>query len=671
MCPEAMATDTHPPAGLDPDLHAVPPPLHTERPAAGRPASPIAQEWVDGYLRNVERVHGPHVGRARARQLGLFLDYAERSSHGAVRLPWWEYSLALEWINARTSGFRLTLAGARRLLHTLRDFSEALVADGRLEDCRDVDQARAVFCGGRTLRLLPRPPRTGAEAWTALHPPEGPLVDFSIADFWLCLLWGHVGHSWEALEERLAAVPGGGGRVMAMHGLRARLEQARVASPARLLGQRTAAADLEEALCWLSEPPQGAAPAAPSCAPDPAVADLTTAQLFSRLGTSFPRMPRAEMEECLRRGTEVLPGCVALLRGKGVAGGLTDPVWAIVVLGELRDPRAVDVLAHWLTVDEETGVAVAAAEALGKIGPRALPLLDATLATGTPTARLYAYGALGMIHTDDAYHRLVAALTHDVELSDVIARALVEHGRREAIEVLHLAGAGAATPPWMQAQSESAMVALLDGPSAASPLSRDWRIRYRRLPGLDWSFPLSWLGIAALTHRHHAEIADQSAAAAPRPLAEIVTDVRLRTDERPCLQCGGRRWEPTGLPLCRHTARGLLALQSAVVERWVAAGHHDVWAALDECDAVDVRLERRPGRRTSPRWAEHERDLIAIGRATLYWLVPLLRQHPDLTLPAVARYLRLLAQDFAVLYGDAQQTPTSPRAPRRLRPKFS
>src|SRR5262245_40051583 len=459
-----MPTDTHRPdfdGGIE-----IPPPLGipgTE--TALRRSKAIPAEWVEAYLQRVERLQGVRVARGIGKQLTLFLDYAERSTAGGVRLPWWEYSRALEWINEHTNGFRLTLARARHLLDTLHDFYDALVADGRLEDYRDIDQARAVLCAGRTLRLLPRPPRTGAEPWTALRPPDGELVSFSLADYWLCLLWGHLGRSWAALEERVALVPGGTARVVAVHDLRARLDDARCASPLRLLPSATAASDLEDALRWLSRPNGGpeTEPAAPPA--DPAVAALTTPQLLSRLATAFPRLPRLEMEECLRRGSEVIPGCIGVLRGEGVAAGLTDPVWTIVVLGELRDPRAIDVLVQYLATDDEGGSAVAAVEALGKIGPAALPALDAVIATGTTTARLYAYGALGMIRTDDAYQRLVAALGRDTELCDVIARALAEHGRRDAIEVLHQASARTHAPRWVQIQFESAIVALLHGPT--------------------------------------------------------------------------------------------------------------------------------------------------------------------------------------------------------------
>ncbi len=654
-----MPTDTHrPPAGPESDLHTVPPP--STEPSA------ILQTWVDAYLERIERQQGTRVAREIGKRLALFFDYAKRSTHSAARLPWWEFSLALEWINEHTSGFRLTLARARDLLDTLHAFYDALVADGRIPDSRDVEQARAILCGGRTLRLLPRPPRTGDESWTALHPPDGPLVTFSVSDFWLSRLWEHVGRSWGALEERLALVPGGAHRVAAVHDLRARLDQARCAGPQHLLTGGSTLTDLEDALRWASEPGRPASATLPP--PDPAVAALSATDLVARLATAFPRMPRLEMEECLRRGAEIVAACVALLRGEGVAAGLTDPVWAIVVLGELRDPRAIDVLTTYLATDEDGGAAVAAAEALGRIGARALPALDATIATGPATARLYAYGALGMIHTDDAYQRLVAALARDTELADVIARALVEHRRREAIDLLHHAGGTIPTPRWMQVQFEAAIVALLHGTAYSDPLDRDWRVRYRRLPGLDWSFPLSWLGIAALTHRHYADGADAGGAVAPRPLPEIVTDVRLRPDERPCLQCGGRRWQPTGLPLCRHTARGLLALQIAALERWTVHGRTDPWAALDECDAADLHLQRRAGQRQQPRWAEHERDLIAIGRATLYWLVPLLRHEPQHSLTTITHYLRVLSQDGAMLYGDAQATANSPRIPRR---KFS
>src|SRR5213080_981193 len=225
------------------------------------------------------------------------------------------------------------------------------------------------------------------------------------------------------------------------------------------------------------------------------VSQLTTTVLAARLPAASPWMPRREMEELLRRGPDAAPPLIDVLRR---AQGRGDPLWPIVVLGELHRDDAIPALGLFLG-RMEGGVNVAAAEALGKIGAAALPYLVAMAAGEDRGRRLAAYGALAMIPTDEAHSRLKDALARDRALGDVIARALVQQGRPEAIAAL--AASAVHAPKWMRREFESAIAALVHGPVAPDPVERDWRLRYRRLPALGWNFPLTWLGVAALVHR--------------------------------------------------------------------------------------------------------------------------------------------------------------------------
>jgi hypothetical protein len=331
-------------------------------------------------------------------------------------------------------------------------------------------------------------------------------------------------------------------------------------------------------------------------------------------------------------------------------------LWAIIVLGELRRPQSIETIGLFLRSDE-TSVATAASEALGKIGVSSMPLLAVVAETGDATERIYAYGALATKHTDEAYLLLLRALFRDHELSDVLARALAEHGRREAIEPLHLATMRA--PGWMRREIESAIVRLVHGARTRELADRDWRVRYRRLPGLGWEFPPSWVSIAALAHRQREERGEPPVGERrARSLTAILGDARLRPESQPCVRCGGAVWRPTGLPLCRHTAASVLRLQRELVAGWLADGVSDVWSALDACDTADLRLRRTCSRRNADAH-DAERDLIAVGRATLYWLVALERSN----LHTAAEYLDTIACDFAV-FDDAHLA--SERRPVRL-----
>src|SRR5436189_82072 len=95
----------------------------------------------------------------------------------------------------------------------------------------------------------------------------------------------------------------------------------------------------------------------PPAASSEEFSNLASAVLAARLPAASPWMPRREMEELARRGPAVLPVLADVLR---MAPGRGDPLWPIVVLGELRDAGAVPVLGVFLG-RVEGGLAVAAA----------------------------------------------------------------------------------------------------------------------------------------------------------------------------------------------------------------------------------------------------------------------------------------------------------------------
>jgi hypothetical protein len=623
-----------------------------ERPARdGRQPRGVRREWLDEYVRRTARARGARRAREAHTDLSLFIDYVEHTGRGDVSLlPWWEYSLALEWISEQTGGFRLTLSRARRLLDTLRDFYLSLVEAGHLTDCASLEQARAVLCGGRTLRLLARPPYSGSDIWTTVRSPDGRLLRFSMEDCWLSLLWRHCGHSWAALTERVRQAPGTGEKLDAIDRLRARVAEAGCSHPLALFARPPSVADVEDALRWLSAPSPDAASG------DDGRAALDTAVLVERLRSGVAAMPRPEMEELLRRGDGSVRALTAYLRERAARRTTGDPLWAIVVLGELRRPEGIEAIGPFLGGDE-VSVATAASEALGKIGVPALPLLLRAAEHGEESERIHAYGALATIHVDDAYLFLLHALFRDPELRDVVAHALAVHGRRDAIEPLHLSSRR--SPAWMRREIESAIVQLVHGTPVADPVEREWRVRYRRLPGLGWGIPPSWVSVAALAHGHREDDDEwPDGESPPRSLSTILGDTRLRHEARSCGRCGGAVWRPTGLPLCRHTASSVLRLQQELIGGWLGEGITDVWAALDACDAADLRL-RRTGARRNAAGNDAERDLISVGRATLYWFVVLERSD----LHAAAEYLQTVARDFAV-FGDPRLA--SERRPVRL-----
>ncbi len=93
------------------------------------------------------------------------------------------------------------------------------------------------------------------------------------------------------------------------------------------------------------------------------------------------------------------------------ASHATARVWAARILGQIRDPRAVDDLVARLN-DRDDRLRMAAAEALGVIGdPRALQsIVRATLRDPAPQVRAHAAGAVARIEGERAVDVMVAAL---------------------------------------------------------------------------------------------------------------------------------------------------------------------------------------------------------------------------------------------------------------------
>jgi HEAT repeat protein len=119
-------------------------------------------------------------------------------------------------------------------------------------------------------------------------------------------------------------------------------------------------------------------------------------------------MPVRPMEQVLAHGPSAVP---ALL--EGLAREPDDPerdrLWLVVLLGELRHASAIEPLIACLQPAEDESLALAAVEALAKIGASALPALIEAARTPDPRQRRCAYAGLGWIPDDRAYGSLLEA----------------------------------------------------------------------------------------------------------------------------------------------------------------------------------------------------------------------------------------------------------------------
>ncbi len=341
-----------------------------------------------------------------------------------------------------------------------------------------------------------------------------------------------------------------------------------------------------------------------------------------------------------------------------------DLLWPIVLLGELRHPSAVATLIGQMRRADDETLALAAVEALAKIGPPAVPALLEAAGAPDPLLRVYAYAGLAWILDDRSYTALLQALGRDPELSDVVAMALGEQGRPDAIPALY--EAYRTSEPWQRIEFEDVLRDLHWSRPRTPLWTRDWRLRYRRQPALGLFRP-SWVWMAALMQRHKERKAERVARPL-LPLEEIVKEPPEPDDPaETCEECGGPIEHPTGVAACPETAVGIAAYQLRFLAEAREDGLEDLFDLLDELEAQECEhLER--GEPLTPaareRWRD-ELDELRICRETCEWLIGEGVEEVGL---ARARLLAEAAR-LADRYGDPEGLLTPARPPAARGPK--
>ncbi len=119
--------------------------------------------------------------------------------------------------------------------------------------------------------------------------------------------------------------------------------------------------------------------------------------------TTWPvGVPVRAMERVLALGEAAIPALSDALRSWHTEDS-RDLLWPIVLLGELRSPSAIQLLADQIRRADEEELGLAAAEGLVKIGSASLPALRELAPDGDPIARLYGYAALGWLDHGEAH----------------------------------------------------------------------------------------------------------------------------------------------------------------------------------------------------------------------------------------------------------------------------
>jgi hypothetical protein len=331
-------------------------------------------------------------------------------------------------------------------------------------------------------------------------------------------------------------------------------------------------------------------------------------------------MPTAAMEAILSHGEKAVPPLLTAMTEVLASRDTGRLYWATVLLGELRPPQAVPMLSEVLeqAVDDDTFLTVAAQEALGKIGAAALPELESLRKTERPEVRLWVYAAAGAIDDERARELLLRALHEDLELVEVVATALSEHGNER--DIAEIFNALQQCEPWQRAELEEAIQELAARRERRRP--KDWRLRYRLNPNLG-GIDLSWPVISSMVRVEY--VRDERT---PLPLARTLDEVLARHDDAPlaekCECCGVEYFTSTGVSVCPATAVEVAVLQVHLLGKFREEAKTD--DLFDMLDAVDVELwelkfPKKTWRAKLRRARAELKDKLEVQRGACIWAI--------------------------------------------------
>lgn len=311
--------------------------------------------------------------------------------------------------------------------------------------------------------------------------------------------------------------------------------------------------------------------------------EKSTADLLDTIVSSLGPMPVRAMEEVIRRGEEAGSASLALLDGLLDAASAgekpREPIWLVILLGELRWTAAVPSLLAVLdtAVPEVIGFPSAAADALARIGGEAVDGLVGHLGNAPPHRRLWIYAALCAMDHPRARPQLQGALGRDPELADVVASA--------------------------------------DEDDELAPGS-DFRLRYRPVPWLGVPEP-GWAGWAVLERVAGRPLGRTRLPGYPFP--------RVLPEPPPtCGRCGGPISRALRTVVCPCTAVFMPAyLHRSLADAEDRDGLRDVFQVLEAVEAAAQRLVLNPeptGTRALADWRMQLAEMCDLWQGCV-WLI--------------------------------------------------
>ncbi|PCI40761.1 MAG: hypothetical protein COB53_00265 [Elusimicrobia bacterium] len=327
-----------------------------------------------------------------------------------------------------------------------------------------------------------------------------------------------------------------------------------------------------------------------------------------------PGYPIEEMSRLIEAGNDSVPELKAAL-----LAGLHEEHEAVlhltVVLGEIQTPVGISLLADMLKTDCGEFVLDAAAEALGKIGEPAIPMLRDMIANELTETAYWAVGALGYMKTQLAREDFVGALGNHLDLAGLAAMYLADLDNKEDVATLYttyqeLSEFDDAIPNFEEA------IRHLAGSERYPDIERresNWRTRWRYRPSGEWTPMLSPLIIGHVLRENPVKVNVKL-----KSLDKILSRPKdtIAGSDAWCQHCGEEILSPYGVPVCPETAYGGTLYGEDVLKRHLSARRATIPAALNQMDQLVIE--------TISGWSglsERERDCWRLEHSSLEFLM--------------------------------------------------
>ena len=333
--------------------------------------------------------------------------------------------------------------------------------------------------------------------------------------------------------------------------------------------------------------------------------------------------PVIEMEKVIASGEVAVADIISCLKRETGFPRPDDDLPLLVMLGEIRSPKAIEILIKYLRDVKNDITAEVACEGLAKIGGASIPALkEIVTAEKNEIIRLYAYAVLGYMRNPEAHEILVAQLDKDRKLTSVIAFALSKYKKKADAERIY-GIYQELTENVFNPDIEESIWYCANPEHMPLSIDENWRVRYRRIPHYGWSPAISTLGVMRITYsairQNRKGLGDVKKNLKKRSLKAILSQDMIKPKrEEFCEDCNKKIVSQAGVPVCpNHTAYGAAVFQEAFVKAYLKHGYTNTPEILDLLDDIyeDAKKIKDKSRQRS------DLDKVSMQYATMNYFI--------------------------------------------------